>query len=53
MIADRQTVSLNLDEATTDLEAFHSASDDRTIVAAYTGEFLPEDVYEDWSAATV
>ncbi len=52
VIADRQTVSLNLDEVATDLEAFHNASDDRTIVAAYAGEFLPEDVYEDWSTAT-
>jgi pimeloyl-ACP methyl ester carboxylesterase/DNA-binding SARP family transcriptional activator len=51
VIADRQTVSLNLDEVATDLEAFHNASDDRTIVAAYTGEFLPEDVYEDWTGA--
>jgi DNA-binding SARP family transcriptional activator len=51
VIADRQTVSLNLDEVATDLEAFHNASDDRTVVAAYTGEFLPEDVYEDWTGA--
>ena len=51
VIADRQTVSLNLDEVATDLEAFSNASDDRTVVAAFAGEFLPEDVYEDWSAA--
>jgi pimeloyl-ACP methyl ester carboxylesterase/DNA-binding SARP family transcriptional activator len=51
VIADRQTVSLNLDEVSTDLETFRNAGDDRTIVAAYTGDFLPEDVYEDWSAA--
>ena len=26
--------------------------DDGAIVAAYTGEFLPDDVYEDWSGGT-
>jgi pimeloyl-ACP methyl ester carboxylesterase/DNA-binding SARP family transcriptional activator len=49
VIADRQSVRLDLDEVSTDLESFHQASDDTAIVAAYTGEFLPEDRYEDWS----
>lgn len=52
VIADRETVRLDLDEVTTDLEAFHKATDDAAVVAAYTGEFLPEDHYEDWTAAT-
>ena len=49
VVADRQSVRLDLDEVTTDLEAFHAATDDAAIVAAYTGEFLPEDRYEDWA----
>ncbi|MGI9528653.1 MAG: alpha/beta fold hydrolase [Acidimicrobiia bacterium] len=51
VVADRQSVRLDLDEVSTDLEAFHEAADDAAIVAAYTGEFLPDDRYEDWSAA--
>ncbi len=50
--ADRESVRLDLDNVTTDLEDFHRALDDAAVVAAYTGEFLPEDVYEDWSAPT-
>jgi len=49
VIADRQSVRLDLDEVSTDLEAFHQATDDAAIVAAYTGEFLPEDRFEDWT----
>ena len=30
----------------------HKATDDAAIVAAYTGEFLPEDRYDDWTTAT-
>ena len=36
----------------TDLEEFFEASDDEAVVAAYAGEFLPEDVYDDWTAGT-
>jgi pimeloyl-ACP methyl ester carboxylesterase/DNA-binding SARP family transcriptional activator len=50
VIADRQTVRLDLDEVSTDLEDFYKADDDAAIVATYHGEFLPEDAYEDWSA---
>ncbi len=49
IIADRQTVALDLDHVSTDLEDFFGAADNEAIVAAYPGEFLPEDVYEDWS----
>ncbi len=49
VIADRESVALDLNEVATDLEAFYGASDDGAIVAAYSGEFLPDDVYEDWS----
>lgn len=48
VIADRATVRLDLDEVSTDLEDFYKATDDAAVVAAYTGEFLPEDRYEDW-----
>lgn len=50
--ADRETVRLDLDEVSTDLEDFYQASDDAAIVAAYGGEFLPEDRYDDWTAGT-
>ena len=49
VIADRQTVALDLDHVSTDLEDLFRAPDDEAIVAAYPAEFLPEDVYEDWS----
>ena len=49
VIADRQSVRLDLGEVSTDLEAFHAASDDAAIVAAYAGEFLPDDRFEDWA----
>lgn len=50
VIADRETVSLDRDAVHTDLEAFFAADDNRTIVDLYAGDFLPEDVYDDWSA---
>jgi len=51
VVADRQTVRLDLDEVETDLEALYRADDDAAIVATYVGEFLPEDIYEDWTNA--
>jgi DNA-binding SARP family transcriptional activator len=50
VIADRETVRLDVGAVFTDLEAFHKASDDGAIVATYTGAFLPEDIYDDWTA---
>lgn len=50
IVADRQTVRLDLDAVSTDLEDFHKATDDAAIVAVYRGEFLPEDRYEDWTS---
>ncbi|MBT8214148.1 MAG: hypothetical protein KJP12_02910, partial [Acidimicrobiia bacterium] len=49
VIADRQAIRLDLDEVSTDLEEFHQVTDDGAIIAAYTGDFLPEDRYEDWT----
>lgn len=52
VIADRQTVRLDLAEVSTDLEDFNAAPDDPAIVAAYAGEFLPGDLYDDWTVPT-
>jgi DNA-binding SARP family transcriptional activator len=52
VIADRQSVRLDLEEVDTDLEALFRASDDAAIVAAYPGPFLPEDRYEAWTDGT-
>ena len=51
VIADRDTVRLDLDHVAVDLEELHTATDDVEVVAAYTGELLPEDRYDDWSVA--
>ena len=51
VVADRQTVRLDLDEVDTDLERFYGATDDAAIVAAYAGPLLPGDIYEDWTTA--
>lgn len=49
VVADRSSVRLDLDEVATDLEAFFETEDDEAVVDAYTGELLPDDVYEDWT----
>lgn len=49
IIADRQSVRLDLHQIATDLEDFYRATDDAAIVAAYPGEFLPGDLYDDWT----
>jgi len=49
VVADRQTVALDLGEVATDLEVVMKATDDGVIVDSYTGVFLPEDVYDDWT----
>ena len=49
VIADRQSVRLNLDEVATDLDDFYRADDHHAIVAAYGGPFLPDDLYDDWT----
>ena len=50
VIADRQTVALDLGHVSTDLEMLLTATDDRAVIDAYGGEFLPEERYEDWAA---
>lgn len=49
VIADRQSVRLDLDAVATDLEDLYKATDPGAIVATYTGPFLPEDLYDDWT----
>jgi pimeloyl-ACP methyl ester carboxylesterase/DNA-binding SARP family transcriptional activator len=49
VIADRRTVALNLQEVTTDLETLLNATSDEQTIAIYTGEFLPEEVDDDWA----
>ena len=51
VIADRQAVRLDPDEVETDLGRLFGADTDDAVIAAYTGEFLPEDRYDDWTAA--
>lgn len=47
--ADRDTVRLDLDQVSTDLESFYAAQSDDEVVELYQGEFLPGDVYDDWT----
>ncbi len=49
VIADRSTVALDFDEVATDLEELYQAGDDAAVLAVYTGEFLPEDRFDDWT----
>jgi DNA-binding SARP family transcriptional activator len=54
LVADRESVRLNTDAVDVDVERFLAAvvaGDLDATEAAYTGEFLPEDVYADWSVA--
>ncbi len=49
VVANRESVRLDLGEVSTDLEDLAAATDDAAVVATYHGEFLPEDVYDDWT----
>lgn len=49
VIANRESVRLNLDEVSTDLHDFFETTDDEQIAQQYAGEFLPEDLYDDWT----
>ncbi|MEM8904338.1 MAG: alpha/beta fold hydrolase [Actinomycetota bacterium] len=48
VVADRETVRLDLSTVTTDLEQLHG-HDDGAVLDAYAGELLPEDRYDDWT----
>ena len=52
VIANRRSVALNLQEVSTDLELLLGATSDEQTVAVYTGEFLPEEVDDDWAIGT-
>lgn len=47
--ADRRSVALNLQEVSIDLEILLASISDEDTVAVYTGEFLPEEVDDDWA----
>lgn len=49
VIADRSSVRLDLDQIEVDLTTYFAAGDDADIVAAYRGELLPDDRFEDWT----
>ena len=48
--ADRETVALDRHHVTTDLDAALSTDDDAERIELITGEFLPDDRYDDWTA---
>ena len=50
VVADRRVVALDLDEVTTDLETLMTSEEHREILATYSGDFLPGDIDEPWSA---
>lgn len=49
VVADRTTVRLDLDHVHLDLVSLDDARSDEDKVAAYAGELLPDDRYEDWA----
>jgi DNA-binding SARP family transcriptional activator len=51
VIADRQTVALNLDEVTTDLELLLSSDDPDVAMGLFDGDFLVGDIDEPWTVA--
>ncbi|MEL6891714.1 MAG: alpha/beta fold hydrolase [Actinomycetota bacterium] len=50
VIADRETIALDRSQVSSDLDELLGADDDARIVELDSGEFLPEDRYEDWAA---
>ncbi len=50
VIADRETVRLDLDEVWSDLEDLHQGVGRGQVMAAYGGELLPDDVDAAWTA---
>ncbi len=48
IIADRSSVRLDLEHVALDVVRFDSLERDDELVAAYSGEFLPDDRYDDW-----
>lgn len=48
ILADRQTVALDLDAVDVDLVRLHALDDDEAVVALHAGPFLPEEAAEGW-----
>jgi DNA-binding SARP family transcriptional activator/pimeloyl-ACP methyl ester carboxylesterase len=54
LVADRDSVQLDLEAVTVDLVALNDAiarGDDTEVLARYEGQILPEEAYEDWAIA--
>ena len=49
VIADRNTVAINLDEVSTDLELLLAADTDEAVLEIYAGEFLPDEIDDEWA----
>ncbi len=49
VIADRSSVRLDLNHVSVDLEQMLTAANDSQALELFQGDFLPDDVYEDWS----
>lgn len=48
VIADRQTISLDLDAVDVDLVSLHAVEDDESVISLHAGPFLPEEAAEEW-----
>ncbi|MGI9577725.1 MAG: hypothetical protein ACR2OH_05980, partial [Microthrixaceae bacterium] len=51
VVADRQTISPDLDAVDVDLVRLHASEDDAEIVRLHAGEFLPEEADQEWRRA--
>jgi pimeloyl-ACP methyl ester carboxylesterase/DNA-binding SARP family transcriptional activator len=49
VVADRSSIRLDIGHVAVDLVRFDRLDDDRAIVAAYAGELLPDDRFEEWT----
>lgn len=48
IVADRQTIALDLDTVAVDLTHLHALDDDEAVVAQHAGPFLPEEAADEW-----
>ncbi len=49
IVADRETISLDRSAVSSDLDELLGADDDDRIIELDTGDFLPEDHFDDWT----
>jgi pimeloyl-ACP methyl ester carboxylesterase/DNA-binding SARP family transcriptional activator len=50
LIADRDTIALDRSRVSTDLDAALSTDEDSELLELISGDFLPDDRYDDWAA---